>query len=110
MPPELLGLEVIGICTSMFLVLFVLTSIILSLHLYKILSSEYFRVLDGFIEGPTHSGQREVLSFSQITAMGRDLFGEFTISGEAMDLVLPGKLSVSEERKLQRLIKKSVSR
>lgn len=110
MPPELLGLEVVGICTTAFLILFVITAIFLSIHLYKVLSNEYLRIIDGFIEGPTATGERQVLSYSQIRDMGRDLFGQFTISGDSLNLVLPGKLSVSQERKLQRIIKKSALR
>ena len=71
MPPELAGLKIVSIALFALLIVFVVFSLSVGVHVYKVLSSEYLRVWDTFVEGPTEKGERVVLSFSQIDYMGR---------------------------------------
>lgn len=104
MPPEFMGLRILSISGFTFLALFILFSLMIGVHLYRILSNEYIRVWSDFIEGPNKDGQRVVLSFSQIEYMGRDLLGRFSISDGGESVILPGKLSVQLEREIKRTI------
>jgi len=107
MPPELMGLQIVSISIFGLFVAFSIFSLSSVVHLYKVLSSEYLRVWDDFVEGPTENGKREVLSFSQVSYAGRDLLGRFCLSAGDTSLILPGRLSVSSERIINRTISRA---
>jgi hypothetical protein len=107
MPPEFLGLKIFSISIYSALALFSFYFLLASVRVYKVLSTEYFRVYEDFIEGPTKGGSRVLLSFNQIKYMGRDLLGQFSLVSEEGILILPGKLSVSRERQIGRRIREA---
>jgi hypothetical protein len=104
MPPELAGLQIISVSLFALVVAFVFFSVASGLHVYKVLGSEYLRVWDSFVEGPTEQGERVVLSFAQIKYMGKDLLGRYCLDSGDFKVILPGKLSASTERTITRLI------
>lgn len=107
MPPEFLGLQIFSISLYSALILFSFFSLLASLQVYRVLSTEYLRVLGEFVEGPTEKGERLLLSFNQIKYMGRDLLGQFSLVSDQGTLILPGKLSVATEREIGRIIKQA---
>lgn len=107
MPPEYMGLEIFSIATGTFLSLFAIFGFVVGLHLYRVLSKEYIRVWEDFVEGPNSQGNRVLLSFTQIQYMGRDLLGRFSMDGQEECVVLPGKLSIETEREILRKIKQA---
>ncbi|OIQ19857.1 MAG: hypothetical protein BM556_05065 [Bacteriovorax sp. MedPE-SWde] len=105
MPPELLGLQIFSIAIYSALAIFSFFTFFAGVSIYKVLSSEYFRVWGDFIEGPNDKGERVLMSFGQISYMGRDLLGQFSLVSEVGTMILPGKLSVSSERIIGRSIR-----
>lgn len=71
----------------------------------RILGNDYILLYEDFVEGPTESGERIVLSKAQLKHIGLNLLGQFSLqSGEGM-IVLPGNADLSLERELKNKIK-----
>jgi hypothetical protein len=107
MPPEFLGLQIFSISLYSAVGLLAICFFFAGIQIYKVLSTEYFRVWGDFIEGPNEQGERVLVSFSQVKYMGRDLLGQFSLVSDTGTLILPGKLSVSSERKIGRTIREA---
>ncbi len=102
--PKYLGHNIVETFFFVTLFSFLILSIFFTYRTFQILRKEYFKVMPDFIEGPTRDGRRIVLSFSQITYIGKDLLGEFSIQSNEGVITLPGKLTLSLEREIKRKI------
>lgn len=103
--PALFDKSIYQVSMVVALICFSLTTISLCLSMIRILGNDYILLYEDFVEGPTESGERIVLSKAQLKHIGLNLLGQFSLqSGEGM-IVLPGNADLSLERELKNKIK-----
>ena len=103
--PALFDKSIYQVSMVVALICFSLTTISLCLSIIRILGNDYILLYEDFVEGPTESGERIVLSKAQLKHIGLNLLGQFSLqSGEGV-IVLPGNADLSLERELKNKIK-----
>ena len=86
------------------LIIFSFTTISLCISIVRVLNHEYILLYDEFVEGPTESGERIVLSRAQLKYVGLNLLGQFSFQSNEGAIILPGKAGLSLAREIRRKV------
>lgn len=104
--PGIFDKDIFQVSLIISLISFSLTTISLCISIVKVLNNEYILLYEDFIEGPTESGERIVLSRSQLKYIGLDLLGQFSFQSNEGSIVLPGKADLGLSRDLKRRVER----